>query len=79
MKRMYRAQILLEPEQYEELSHIARQESRSIPEIARRAEVLRRLRNIRRAIQRKTAIIQRDLLQETREERLGDLLPGEHG
>ena len=36
MKRMYRAQILLEPEQHRELSRIARREGRSISEIARR-------------------------------------------
>jgi len=36
MKRMYRAQILLEPEQHRELSQIARREGRSISEIARR-------------------------------------------
>ncbi len=33
---MYRAQILLEPEQHRELSRIARREGRSISEIARR-------------------------------------------
>jgi hypothetical protein len=36
MKRMYRAQILLEPEQHRELSRIARREGRSISETARR-------------------------------------------
>jgi hypothetical protein len=97
MKRMYRAQILLEPEQHRELSRIARREGRSISEIARRlirvglasqnadpllksrrAAVLERLRALRRDIQGKTGIIERDLIHEIREERTADLLPGNH-
>ena len=85
-KRLYRAQILLEPAQHRALKDIAQREDRSISEVARRAIrlglkaiaqdqvaqaiALDNLRELRTVIRERSGVYGGDLIREIREERV---------
>ena len=85
-KRLYRAQILLEPTQHRALKDIAQREDRSISEVARRAIrlglkaiaqdqvaqaiALDNLRELRTVIRERSGVYGGDLIREIREERV---------